>query len=693
MGVCNLKRALLCAMILAAFALIASCASGGNPSGNPQGGISISAALEELGSLENPSGVDAKVFAELKSALYEKLTEVWGENARIAAKAPLGDAGRVTDLAYSSGTGELNWSYVNVGDYDVSGEVGVPDITPIALHYMHNPGQPGGWTHPVDGWIDGDKSGEVGIPDITPIAINYMNSVIAYEVLTSASENGAYSAIGAVSFPSPAQFPVTFTSAVPDGNLGWIRVRPKDATGAPGEPSNAVAVPAGNQPPIASFEYTQQSSGFIVDFDASESHDPDGAILEYEWDWNNDGIYDFNAGSINAASHDYVQAGIYECTLLVTDDSGETGKYSKTVYVVELATGWTLVDPFGETDEFSRPACAYIGSQTTGAPGIAFYNGNFDSGFVLASDGYGATWGAVYTIDTYLVNSITLADVGGFPAIAYNDYTDNRLNYARAQDAEGSIWSAAVIPDSTTEAGRPYLKMLMVDSNPAIVYYNNDIGSVNFVRASDAIGGSWNAPKEIHSFPPSGTYPTAAILGSTPAVAYTKMSPVNPMFLKANDAHGDSWPPSTEANSDGQSNGWTSLVVLNTSFPRPAIIGCANGSTSILMYRSTDTNGSVWESPVVIVQGENLGLSNLSAAIIGGYPCIAYQEYNLTSLDKSLVFQQAHTPDGSVWSAPIYVKLNTAPEDVTLLDVRGRPAICYYVQNSPGGVHYAFSAP
>jgi len=29
----------------------------------------------------------------------------------------------------------LSWSYVNAGDCDLSGEVGVSDITPIAEHY------------------------------------------------------------------------------------------------------------------------------------------------------------------------------------------------------------------------------------------------------------------------------------------------------------------------------------------------------------------------------------------------------------------------------------------------------------------------------------------------------------------------------------------------------------------------------
>ncbi len=692
MGVFLPKRVAICASIFVALVIFASCASDGNQPQNRQSGVSITAALEELDSLEKPGGVDAKIFEELKAELQDKLLEIWGENARFAAKAPLGDAGRVTDLAYSPGTGELDWSYVNVGDYDVSGEVGIPDITPIALNYLALTND-GVGDDAYESWIDGDKSGEIGIADITPIAIGYMNSVFAYEILTSASESGTYSAIGTVNFPSPSPFPVTFTSTVPPGNLGWIRVRPMDATGSPGEPSNAVAVPAGNQPPVAQFNYEQQPGGFTVNFDAGESYDPDGAVVRYEWDWTSDGTYDHDGGGSQYATHDYAAQGIFECTLRVWDDGGDSGTITRTVYVVELATDWTLVEPFAPSDHYSHPACAYIGDENTGAPGIAFYNGSFDSGFVLAADGYGATWGTEYTIDTYLIKSLDLADVNGFPAIVYNDYNESRLNYARAQDAAGSVWDTAVIPDSSPDAGYPYLMLAMVGSNPAIAYYSNDTGSVYYTRSTDTTGASWGTPLVLHPFPPSGTFPSIAVFDFGPAVTFTKMSPVNPMFTRSLDLTGGSWTVPIEVDSEGDGSGWTAILALETSLQRPAIIGCAFEGNSILMYRAEDSLGAAWEPPIAIRNGTNLVLGDMSAAIVAGYPCVAYHEYNLTSLGHALVFQQALTPDGSSWSAPVYIAINTSPEKVTLLDVRGRPAVCYYVQSSPGGTHYAYSPP
>src|SRR3989344_7741233 len=34
------------------------------------------------------------------------------------------------------GTYRFSWDYYNFGDYDLNGEVGVPDITPIAVNYL-----------------------------------------------------------------------------------------------------------------------------------------------------------------------------------------------------------------------------------------------------------------------------------------------------------------------------------------------------------------------------------------------------------------------------------------------------------------------------------------------------------------------------------------------------------------------------
>lgn len=75
----------------------------------------------------------------------------------------------------------------------------------------------------------------------------------------------------------------------------------------------------GNQPPAASGGFTV--SGWNVTFDASDSTDPDGTIVEYRWDWG-DGRSEVTA--VPAAEHAYPAGGTYVVTLTVVDDDGAT---------------------------------------------------------------------------------------------------------------------------------------------------------------------------------------------------------------------------------------------------------------------------------------------------------------------------------------------------------------------------------
>jgi outer membrane protein assembly factor BamB len=87
-----------------------------------------------------------------------------------------------------------------------------------------------------------------------------------------------------------------------------------------------------NQPPVADFSWDPPTPGpgQIVTFDASDSYDPDGSITLYEWDWNNDGVFD--ESSINpVTTHVWVNPGSYLVTLQVTDNDLEHGMVSKTI--------------------------------------------------------------------------------------------------------------------------------------------------------------------------------------------------------------------------------------------------------------------------------------------------------------------------------------------------------------------------
>jgi PKD repeat protein len=82
-----------------------------------------------------------------------------------------------------------------------------------------------------------------------------------------------------------------------------------------------------NRSPIASFTESAEtvSSGESIHFDASESHDPDGTIVSYSWDFG-----DGNTATGVEVDHAYEDDGVYTVTLTVVDDDGATGSATAT---------------------------------------------------------------------------------------------------------------------------------------------------------------------------------------------------------------------------------------------------------------------------------------------------------------------------------------------------------------------------
>ncbi|MBD3360292.1 PKD domain-containing protein, partial [Candidatus Peregrinibacteria bacterium] len=69
---------------------------------------------------------------------------------------------------------------------------------------------------------------------------------------------------------------------------------------------------------------------FTVVFDASETTDSDNNIVDYEWDFNNDGTTDEYG---ETATHTYTSEGTYTAELTVTDADGNTGTATRVIKV------------------------------------------------------------------------------------------------------------------------------------------------------------------------------------------------------------------------------------------------------------------------------------------------------------------------------------------------------------------------
>lgn len=84
-------------------------------------------------------------------------------------------------------------------------------------------------------------------------------------------------------------------------------------------------------PPVVDFSYLPKPPvvNETVTFNASASHDPDGFVVSYTWDFGDDF---YGEGMI--AYHNYSEAGIYNVTLAVTDDDGLNNTACATVTVL-----------------------------------------------------------------------------------------------------------------------------------------------------------------------------------------------------------------------------------------------------------------------------------------------------------------------------------------------------------------------
>ena len=103
------------------------------------------------------------------------------------------------------------------------------------------------------------------------------------------------------------------------------RVTDNDGMSAQARATTTVIRPAppGSPSVSASASPTSGNGPLTVNFDGSAVDD--GRIVQWEWDFDSDGTYDFSSATSPATTFQYVSGGIFAAALKATDDEGKSG--------------------------------------------------------------------------------------------------------------------------------------------------------------------------------------------------------------------------------------------------------------------------------------------------------------------------------------------------------------------------------
>lgn len=260
--------------------------------------------------------------------------------------------------------------------------------------------------------------------------------------------------------------------------------------------------------------------------------------------------------------------------------------------------------------------------------------------------------------------------VNGNPAIAYYDITRTNLVYRRATDASGTAFGPGITIDSLGFVGQ-YISIEIVNGNPAISYYDATNQDLRYVRALDVNGSSWAAPINVDVTGDVGTYTSLMVVNGNPAIAYRDATNADLKYVRATNGNGSAWGNPLSIDVTGNIGLYTSMHLVNGN---PAITYYDVTNQDLKYIRATDASGTAWGSSLALDVFGNVG-QYPSLKVINGNPAISY--YDATNTD--LKYISANDAFGNSWSTGIAVDINAADVGLytSLQLVNGNPAISY----------------
>ena len=207
-----------------------------------------------------------------------------------------------------------------------------------------------------------------------------------------------------------------------------------DADGLTDTASVVVNVGADNTPPTACFTVTPTEGSVGITeftFDASCSSDPDGTITNYEWDFENDGIFDVSGPTKITVTHTYtnkpLSGSVNFIVKLRVTDSGQEGlppSKAETTKTINVVNNPPVVNIIAQPTSGAIPLEVNFGADVTDADGhnIDSYTWNFGDGTPVQSGK-----NVSHTFNSEGSFTVTLTAIDEYGASASNSVTINVL--------------------------------------------------------------------------------------------------------------------------------------------------------------------------------------------------------------------------------------------------------------------------
>jgi outer membrane protein assembly factor BamB len=190
-----------------------------------------------------------------------------------------------------------------------------------------------------------------------------------------------------------------------------VSLRVMDDEGLTDTKTKTVYVSGGsdNDPPIADFIWSPSSPNEedTVTFDASASYDPDGSIISYQWDFDNDGQFDDGTGEMTTYS--WSVEGNYPVSLKVTDDDGESDIETKTISVGNVNKPPNADFSFYPNPGIENEPVNFDASSSSDDGSIISYSWEFGDG----NSGSGMYTSHTYVYSDYFEATLTVTDNDG----------------------------------------------------------------------------------------------------------------------------------------------------------------------------------------------------------------------------------------------------------------------------------------